>query len=428
MNRIKFNSFHKAFIVTVFFSGIGSVLNYLFQIVLGHLLTVEEFGIYNSINSFAANMVIIYTPLSIMLCRMTASNMMKLNVCKERYKQIFKVAMGISLVICVIGLPLYGMIKYQFGVTHIVAWILILFMVIASGGYNLFNGILQGLEKFSLYGFIGSLLIGIKFLLSVINIKMGQGVSGVVWAMLISYICMIVLISIIVKQQSMMTDSEESQPLFQVHELIKLFGATFLSQILVSFYINGGEVILMGYLYESREIGLYSSAATLGKISLYIVSIVSVVLLPRVANKSNQGQETKSLFFKTIVCTLALSVVYAIFLLSIGKYLIPIMFGKEYTIAMDYISPIVIFTIPLSTLSIIHNYFIGIGKVKIYTIVLGIVTVVAILCSIVIVDNMKKIPILLGIGLGVVLIWAILYVWKSNEIDGKCYTDESTAG
>lgn len=428
MNKIKFNSFHKAFIITVFFSGIGSVLNYLFQIVLGHLLTVEEFGRYNSINSFAANLVIIYTPLSVMLCRMTASNTMKLNVCKERYKQIFKVAIGISLVICIVGLPLYSTTKYQFGVTHIAAWILILFMVIASGGYNLFNGILQGLEKFSLYGFIGILLIGIKFLLSVINIKLGQGVVGVVWAMLISYIGMIILISIIVKKQSVISDNKECQPLFQPNELIELFGATFLSQILVSFYINGGEVILMGYLYESREIGLYSSAVTLGKISLYIVSIVSVVLLPRVANKSNQGQETKSLFFKTIACTFALSLVYAVFLLSIGKYLIPIMFGKEYAIAMNYIIPIVIFTIPLSALSIIHNYFIGIGKIKIYTIVLGVVTVITIFCSIVIVDNMETIPILLGIGLSVVLIWAMLYVWKSKEIDRKCYIDESIAG
>lgn len=92
MSRMKLNSSQKAFIVMIFFSSIGSVLNYLFQIVLGPLFTFEEFGIHSSINSFTANMVIVYTLLSVVLCRMTASNMVNLNVCKERYKQIFKIA------------------------------------------------------------------------------------------------------------------------------------------------------------------------------------------------------------------------------------------------------------------------------------------------------------------------------------------------
>lgn len=242
---------------------------------------------------------------------------------------------------------------------------------------------------------------------------MGLGIQGIVWAMLVSYACVIVIVSLKLRKTIFLQDNySEYGP--DKREIIRLYGITFFVQILVSFYINGGEIMLMGYLFDNRQIGLYSAAATLGKISLYMISIISIVLFPRVANRSNKGLGTSSIFYKTVFISIILSVAYAIFLLAIGKKLIPIMFGNEYEVAVEYIDYVVVFAVPVSTLSIIHNYFLGIGKTKEYAKVLGGVTAAIILVIIMFIDNVRCVPVILGIGLTLVIIWSCLYIKRIN--------------
>lgn len=415
MKKKRKDSFQNAIFISFIFSGFGSILNYSFQIMLGNMLTVEDFGVFNSINSLAANLVIVYTPLSIMICQITASNRDNLEKNQGIYKQVLTITLGIVLITILGGGLLFNIIKGRFGIDNLFQWIVILLMIGISGIYTIIMSIIQGLERFILYGVIGDFLILIKLLLSLRNIKNGMDVHGIIWAMLLSYLCMIIVAALTLNKQ-WKKNKEAAYEYLGASEIFELYGVTFLVQILVSFYINGGEIILMDYLFNNREIGLYSSAATLGKVSLYIISIISVVLFPRVANRRTQGLETKTIFYKTIFFSILMALMYSAFLLVSGKRIIPIMFGEEYIFALDYINAIVIFTIPLSTLSVIHNYFLGIGKVKEYAKVLGIITVLAITIIILFVENIKLVPVILGSALYVVLIWSLMYVKKGYSV------------
>lgn len=407
------SSFQKAVFISFIFSGIGSILNYLYQIILGNMLTIEEFGVFNSINSLAANVVIIFTPLSIMICQTTALNRETIEKNSGVYRKVLKISLGLAFIICISGLITFNTVNGKFGADSLLNWLIILIMIGVSGQHAIVNGVIQGLERFVLYGSMGAILILIKMILSIINIKVGLGIQGIVWAMLVSYACVIVIVSLKLRKTIFLQDNySEYGP--DKREIIRLYGITFFVQILVSFYINGGEIMLMGYLFDNRQIGLYSAAATLGKISLYMISIISIVLFPRVANRSNKGLGTSSIFYKTVFISIILSVAYAIFLLAIGKKLIPIMFGNEYEVAVEYIDYVVVFAVPVSTLSIIHNYFLGIGKTKEYAKVLGGVTAAIILVIIMFIDNVRCVPVILGIGLTLVIIWSCLYIKRIN--------------
>lgn len=411
IKRIR-NSFQGALLVSFIFSMFGSVLNYFFQIVVGNMVPVEVFGEYNSINSLAVNISILFSPLAVMACQVTATNQTE----EKKSNGCFQILI-ISFVFCgcilLGGGMLYPVIRGKFGISNLEQWIVILCVIGISGIYMIMLGIFQGMEKFGIYGAIGTVLIGIKLGISVFNLKRGMEVDGIVWSMLWSYVCMLIVMCLLLRKH---TDIRKGwDKCFSGSKILELYGLTFLVQILVSFYINGGEIILMGYLFDDQEVGLYSSAVMLGKICLYVVSMVSTVLFPKVAKLTGAGKDTRSMFYKTIGVSIGLSLVYALFLLIGGKQIIPLLFGNRYDAALEYINAVVIFTIPLSTLSVIHYYFLGIGKIKEYAGVLAGVTVIAIGVIVFFATSIIWIPIALGVGLYVVLAWSIIYIRKYGE-------------
>lgn len=173
------SSFQKAVFISFIFSGIGSILNYLYQIILGNMLTIEEFGVFNSINSLAANVVIIFTPLSIMICQTTALNRETIEKNSGVYRKVLKISLGLAFIICISGLITFNTVNGKFGADSLLNWLIILIMIGVSGQHAIVNGVIQGLERFVLYGSMGAILILIKMILSIINIKVGDRKSVV---------------------------------------------------------------------------------------------------------------------------------------------------------------------------------------------------------------------------------------------------------
>lgn len=407
----KLSLFQKSVVITFIFSMTGSVLNYFCQIITGNLLSVEEFGTYNAINSLAANLVIIFTPLSIMACQITAANSDNTECNSDIYARLAVFAGALILFMLFFGGLLYQRIEGKFGVKNIGDWLTLLLMVGISGLYNMSYSVVQGLKKFIVYGLIGSIFMVIKLTAIVTNIKIGMGVSGIIYALFLSYMLMLIITLFLIRR-TIKGDAFEWKHLLPNREIFQLYGLTFISQILISFYLNGGEIILMNFKYDERAMGLYSSAVTLGKVCLYVVSVISVVLLPTVAGKDQQADSKKSILYKSVLISLALAVIYVIFLLTVGKNLILLFFGETYREALEFIPYIAVFVIPLSIVSVVHNFFIGIGKVKEYTCIFCVETAGVIMLIWFLVDDVKYVPAVLGIGLSIVLVTALFYVKK----------------
>lgn len=407
----KIGFFHRSIIITFLFSMMASILNYGFQIIMGNMLSVEEFGLYNSINSFAANLVVVFTPLSIMICQVTATKEKQRDSYRGVILQIFGFAGAIMFLILTIGGGLYGKIESKLGVQSIVSWLIILMMIGISGFYNIAYAIIQGLRKFVVYGIVGVALVAIKCIFSVINIYLGMGVAGIVYAMLVSYVIMLLAVCIFVYKAMPKTTDEPSKYLKR-QDIMRLWGVTFIAQLLSSFYINGGEIMLMSLWFDDKEVGLYSSAITLGKVSLYLISALSAVLLPTIASKRDDKDETKIILYRSLCFCLLLTILYVIFLFVAGERFIVFFYGRKYEDAMKYIPYVSGFIIPLNLLSVVHNYFIGIGKVREYVVYFGLATVAAIAIICTRVTDVRYVPVVLGIALVVALIVALLYIRK----------------
>lgn len=404
----------KSVIISIFFSAISSGLNYLFQIILANMLSVEEFGIYNSINSFAANMIVIFTPLSVMACKFTASSEGQYGKNRKVYTKLIKFSCIIIVAMMVIG-GMFPIIKNKLALDNIFTQQIFFLMIGISGLHGIAYSIVQGMQRFAAYGIIGNLLILIKIIFAVLNLKVGMGIPGIIYAMLSSYTIVLFIQYIFIVR---LLNNEDEFFEIDNKEIFSLYGTTFVANIFCSFYMNGGEIMLMTMIYDAKEIGIYSSAAMLGKISLYIVSILSMVLFPTFASQNQKKYDSIKLLNKSVIVSIGIASVYIFLLMILGKTIIPLFFGIEYVSAVGLIPYIAAFVLPLSALSIIHYYFLGTGRMKLYTLIMGIITCLATVIIYLFVESIKYVPVVLGGGLSIIIL-SMIIVGAFNDRIGR---------
>lgn len=408
------NTLQKSVIISLIFSAASSGLNYLFQIVIANMLSVSDFGIYNSINSFAANAVVVFTPLSVIACKFTALSKGQYGKNRRVYGKLIKFSCIIIGGMMIIG-GILSAVKNKLRLDSMFTLQIFFLMIGISGLYGIAYSIIQGMKCFVIYGMVGNLLIIFKIVLSVLNLKYGMGIPGIIYAMLLSYTVVLLIQCIFIMK--LMNDGET---FFEINnkEILSLYGTTFIANAFCSFYMNGGEIIFMTLIYDSEEIALYSSAIMLGKVSLYVVSILSTVLFPTFASQSQQENDGVKLLYKSIIISVSIAGIYILLLGIFGKFIIPFFFGTEYDAAVELIPYIAVFVLPLSVLSIVHYYVLGVGRLKLYTGLMGIITCFVMGILYFYIDNIKYVPVILGIGLSTILVSTVIVTTLKGKKGG----------
>ena len=400
------------------FSILACIVNYVYQIVLGNMLTLSNYGNFNTINSLTSNLVCLYSPLAVYICRITAENQKGLMKARHIYQKVFAVALGVSVVVfCAGGVFLWNFLGKNIGTKTICLELLILVMTLIAGFYTVINGILQGINRLGWYGFLGLLLVAVKLGLSYVGIRLGGQIHAAVWAMLISYViitfAMIAIIAAIRKGQHSIT-CKEDYCCVEYKELLQLYGATFLVQMFVSPYINGGEVILMNYCYDSESVGLYSLAATVAKASMYVLSIFTSALLPNIAADLNQGKSIWKKFYISLAFCFLAGGAWVIFLMTAGVIIIPRLFGAGYYQALLNVKYMALWVIGIGMLLVVNTFYLAMNKLKRYISVLAVVTIFIIGYVSMSEIDILYVPVVIGVGVNAIIIFACFDVRFSD--------------
>ena len=134
-------------------------------------------------------------------------------------------------------------------------------------------------------------------------------------------------------------------------------------------------IFLLGYLRNPDEVGIYSVAAALAEIQLYIPSAVSWVWLPQVASQplDHSLDGTKKLIKRVLPLLAAVAGLLAL----AGSWFLPSLFGTRF--GDSYVPMLVLLpgTTLLGMATIMFGFFAGIGKPHLTTLVSvgGLVTI-----------------------------------------------------
>ena len=343
---------------------------------------------------------------------MTAEKQTNLFVNGLIYRSIVSFVILISAAVMVMGVGAFLLIPLErFGIDIFSFWILVLTMTVTAGVYVVVNGILQGIGRLEWYGFLGFCLMVIKMGLSYMGIKLGGRVPTVVWAMLISYavvICLIVvMISRTIKHQYR-DWRMQMQPAVEHKEMLRLYGLTFLVQMVVSLYINGGETMLMSYFYDNETVGRYSLVANVAKIGMYVVSIFTSALLPKVSSDWGKGKAVKRWFYIAMAFALGIGIVWVLFLSTIGRRLSRMFLGERYYEALSSVRYMALWMIGLGMLMVANTFYLAINRLERYLMVLVFVTGGIVGCVAISGMEVIYVPIVIGVGIQIILLSAFV--------------------
>lgn len=420
------NSFEKNSMLLFVLMMSANVCNYLFQIIMGNLMEVEQYAQANTVVSLVGVLSIpttIITMLSARYIALNASNE-ESGCIRSVITLMLKFAMGVGLVLTAVILILLNKITSLFALESRCYVIGALVITAANLCYSITSGTLQGLKKFFQYG-MQSILIAIgKLIFSIVLVMIGWKVYGIIVAILIGTLFAIVYGMYYMKKYVWKKKEWVTEHGIDLKEFMHYSISTIVAQGCVIALTNG-DILLVKAYFNNTEAGLYSSASVIGKIAMYVSTAIVATLFPMVVEKHLKGESTENLFRKAMLYGGGMAVACAAGMLLFGRLVIGILFGERYLEAIGILPAVCIYVVALTFITVMMNYLLAIDRVKVFGIVM-VVSVAAIVVfsvwvhkSVTQLMTMAGCVLLVAFGLNFLYLQHIRYSAKTKNAEGR---------
>lgn len=391
----------------------ASALNYLCQLVMARVLSVESYGTVNTIFAFMMIVAVPGTTLTMIAAKYYSSDNPESNKRIYLRKQLNVVSLltiGVFLAL-LIGSNLFtSILSIQDSV------VLGFTFALAALGYfqPLYSGVFSGNKCFIFVG-IYSMTIPLYKLLAIggayfystndtlrLYILLGLMICGTIATAIIGHIKAQNVVGKIKKEDS-----------FQGSLYSKNDFYTLILNISLMLYMNIDLLAVRHYGAEA-ESGLYSCVLLFGRIIYYFATTLGTILLPSVATSQITDQKRLTTLNKTLIL-MGIFAIVCMLPVNIWKlFFIQLLYGTDYLPAAKYVIYVCVISLSLSVLTIMVNYVVGVGKTRLAACVMAVIDVLLII-NIVILENITLI--LLSIGVIGIIGALIIYFTVNRNAD-----------
>lgn len=350
---------------------IGNVCNYLYQILMGNMLSVADFGVLNTLLSLSTIAAVPAGILQLIATKHAADYSAqnawgKIRLLQQKLMRLAWITAAAFLIAGTLATPLIASVLK----IHNNRYILVTLAVVAIGClYSITNGLLQGLKRFLQYG-ISSVIVPVcKLAGSVCLVAVGFGLYGSLAAMALgSILCVLYGLHSLRDCRKAPLDTDVA---LETREIKTFFKTAFGVQIMTTLLANGDILLVRAFAANEDQVGIYSSGMVIGKIAMYVATAVVAVLFPMVAEQQAKGNDTRPLFGKAMLYGGGVSVCCAIGMNLFGRWLFPMLFGERYAQAIPLLLPISCFVVSVTFITILMNYLTAKAQTRILTVTLS---------------------------------------------------------
>lgn len=354
---------------TIVFIGsmLTSLLNYLFNLGAGRLLTSSDYGIFASLMSvfnifsvFSLTIIIVFTKFTASFVGQKKEELIKPLLIKgNRLINVFSfIACGL---IVIFSQQLSNFLNINNAILVNITSATLFFSFISSVGV----GVLQGELKFIYLSMLNIFSSLVKLILGFILILAGFKVFGAIGAFFMSSIFTYLFILISLRRFKKKGTSDEihipnlrkSLSVYALPVLLSTLGTTALITL---------DIILVKHFFDPQIAGQYAALSLMGRSIFYVVSPISVVLFPLIAQKKERKEKLFGTLLLSIfligIPSLVLSIIYFIF----PGFIIHVFFpAEEYKALVPLMGPFSIFMLLYSLVFLFNSFYLSIGKIKI---------------------------------------------------------------
>lgn len=327
-------------------TSLGSFFNLLYQLIIAHRLTPEDFAAFNSLLSIftlvAAPLGTLQTAVAKYSAEFNAHN--RVNEIKSLLSGIFRRASAMAFLVFFVFLAAAFAITEKLQIHSYYCGYILAALLAVSCIAPVSMGGLQGLELFG--WFVSASLVSgaLKLILTIIFIFLGFNIAGALGALFVS-----VFIGIIIGiwgLRDFFYFGKTAEPVKFKEVFLYLFPVAislFCFTALVNF-----DMVLVRYFFQPRQSGFYSLAQMVGKVFLFLPGAISIVMFPRVSGLNAKNMDTasvltRSLKYGVILC-IAAALGYNIFpslaLKALTGKVFPesVILGRFFGISMTFFS------------------------------------------------------------------------------------------
>ena len=390
---------------------LASMLNYVCQILMARVLSVEIFGMVNTIFSFLLLTGVLGSTLTMVVSKYYAE--LRTDSCVEEriefMSEIFRfcsVLAGIVFTTCVI---LIKPLSHALAINDVIV-LLLSFGLGATGFYQpMYAGVFSGTGHFVLVGMY-SLLIPLYKMISVVVAELFSKDDVIrLYCILIVMLLGTIATAFVGHRKTVFIFGKisfkggvkKTKISLSVEEM-----HTLLLNICLMLYMNI-DLLAVRHYGSEVESGLYSSVLLFGRIMYYFSMTLGTMLLPMAVAVKGKKQERIKILNRTLGCMVGFSVLCIVPVNLFGEFFIEILFGNAYVHAYKYIKYISLISVALSVSAILIHYLVGIGQTKLAVrFMMGVNAFILVLLMI-----EERVEVLLtGIGVTGIIGAALLYL------------------
>ena len=333
----------------------SNIFNYLFQLMVGRALTPADYGTFNALNSMA---VILSAPVAVLplvfsrtTIKLAQSGMGQVrNLLVKGFRSMIVIAGGALLV----GISIMPWLKNYLHLDASLPVLIMLVQLALALVLPVFLGILQGLHRFFPFGLgISSISLG-RFLAGILLVSvLSWGVNGALLAGAIGT-CLAISITLW-SVRDILREQENPLPQGLFKEMGKYAFPVFLSTTMVM-ALGNLDIVLVKHYCSPEEAGLYSIAAILGRIALYLPGVLIVVLFPEAAKAKATGNEDSRILWVSLGLTALLGGSFALACTFWPEPIIVLLFGEKYQAAAGLLTIISLAMAMLAVANVIFTY------------------------------------------------------------------------
>ncbi len=303
---------------------VSSMATFIFQIMMGRAMTLDNFGQLSALFSIQMIISIVVGALILLYTRHTARfwTLDEKGKTRSLYSNAWKTCGAIGAA-CAVVLSVTSVFwSAKMNITSFASVVAISVLIAAYFLQSVPLAFVRGLQKFHLLG-AGLGTAGIlKLLLGVFIIYAGVTVPGAIFAVIVA-----VLLSIVVMHATLWPWIKKSEPAETGLKGKEMFSYAFTAMagtFLPTFFINA-DMILIRSLFPSELSGYYAVFMVIGKVIFLCGSVVTVALFPAaVSEDAEGGKKGNELVFHAMILILvgggavvAVSFLYPVQLLEI---------------------------------------------------------------------------------------------------------------
>jgi len=381
------NELFIASMILMILMNLANIINYFFHFIMARMLGPSDYAVLAVLTSIIYIFSVPTSSIQTLISKKTTSLLVKREFGKIKgiFKSGMKEGFFISLVFFILFLAvsffLSPSLKISFWLLAITGVFIFTSFILPVG-----TGILQGMKKFSSWGWNTILNSTAKIILAVLLVFIGFGVYGPMLGFVFGAFISLIFIFPSIKE---ITSSKEKNE--KIHILsMKNFSTVF--SILIITLMYSLDIIFAKAFFSSEIAGIYSVASMIGKMIFFGTSTIMGAMFPISSEKfSREGRkEARKIMKKSFILICSLCFIAIALLYLFPERIISLLFGKSY---IESTGIVLYLAIAYSFISLINSlilYKISIEEFKIrHSLILGGLLVIQLAFFIVAKDSIK---------------------------------------